>query len=277
MRDFSRFMSRFSCSFLSIWQDREIAMTTWLMVGATFVVAYLLGSIPTGYLFAKYLKGIDIRTVGSGSIGATNVLRTLGKKAGSAVLIIDILKGMGAVVAVQLLYFWLSQYACVFDKTNGEATRQLFEAIAAGLNNGDSISGKFDNPIVQQCVDFIVYKPWVIVTAGIFAILGHSKSVWLNFAGGKSVATSLGFLLALNWLVGLGAFGVFAISAAITKIVSISSILAAIAAMILMFALGQPLAYQLFAIAGGSYVIWRHRANIDRLRKGTEPKIGQKV
>ena len=74
-------------------------MAAWLMVGATFVVAYLLGSIPTGYLFAKYLKGIDIRTMGSGSIGATNILRTLGKKAGFTVLVIDILKGVGAIFA----------------------------------------------------------------------------------------------------------------------------------------------------------------------------------
>ncbi len=251
-------------------------MTTWLMVGATFVVAYLLGSIPTGYLFAKYLKGIDIRTVGSGSTGATNVLRTLGKKAGAVVLIIDILKGAGAVVAVQLLYWWISQHLCLFDDTTNDATTQLFNSIKAGLDKGEPVTAKF-SPVIQECINFLVYKPWVIVTAGIFAILGHSKSVWLNFAGGKSVATSLGFLLALNPFVGLGAFLIFAISAAITKIVSISSILAAIAAMVLMFALGQPFAYQLFAIAGGGYVIWRHRANIDRLRKGTEPKIGQKV
>ena len=249
-------------------------MAAWLMVGATFVVAYLLGSIPTGYLFAQYLKGIDIRTVGSGSIGATNILRTLGKKAGFTVLVIDILKGIGAIFAVYGLYSWLGNSFCVFD----EATGQVFQAIAAAISNGDfDIKAKLSDAAAQQCVDLLVYKPWIMVAAGIFAILGHSKSVWLNFTGGKSVATSLGVLLALNPWVGLGALVVFTISAAMTKIVSISSILAAIAAMVLMFALGQPLAYQLFAIAGGSYVIWRHRSNIDRLRKGTEPKIGQKA
>jgi acyl phosphate:glycerol-3-phosphate acyltransferase len=248
-------------------------MTTWLMVGATFVVAYLLGSIPTGYLFAKYLKNIDIREVGSGSIGATNVLRTLGKKAGAAVLIIDILKGIAAIFAVYLLYLWLGKTECLLDPGTREAIADMVEA----ARSGTAVSASFPNPQASTCLNLALYQPWMIVLGGLFAILGHSKSVWLNFTGGKSVATSLGVLLALNPWVGGGSFLVFAISATITKIVSISSILAAIAAMILMFALGQPIAYQLFAIAGGSYVIWRHRANIDRLRKGTEPKIGQKT
>jgi acyl phosphate:glycerol-3-phosphate acyltransferase len=248
-------------------------MTTWLMVGATFVVAYLLGSIPTGYLFAKYLKGIDIRQVGSGSIGATNVLRTLGKKAGAAVLILDILKGIAAIYASHTFYYWLSVNKCGLDVGEYDAIADIFNA----AQNGISFTANFTNPIVNTCLQLALNKPWITIGTGLFAILGHSKSVWLNFTGGKSVATSLGVLLALNPYVGLGSFIVFAISAAMTKIVSISSILAAIAAMILMFALGQPLAYQLFAIAGGSYVIWRHRDNIDRLRNGTEPKIGQNV
>jgi len=248
-------------------------MAAWLMVGATFVVAYLLGSIPTGYLFAKYLKGIDIRTVGSGSIGATNILRTLGKKAGFTVLVIDVLKGVGAVFAVYWLYLWLGKTECVLDPGTREAIADIVEA----ARSGTAVSANFPDAQAATCLNLALQQPWLIVTAGIFAILGHSKSVWLNFTGGKSVATSLGVLLALNLWVGLGALVVFAISAAFTKIVSISSILAAIAAMVLMIALGQPLAYTLFAIAGGSYVIWRHRSNIDRLRKGTEPKIGQKV
>ncbi len=247
-------------------------MTTWLMVGATFVVAYLLGSFPTGYLFAKYLKGIDIREVGSGSTGATNVLRTLGKKAGAIVLIIDILKGIAAVFAVYWLYIWLGTTECALDPGTREAISDLAEA----ARSGTAISANLPEQ-ATTCLNLAIYQPGLIVLGGLFAILGHSKSVWLNFTGGKSVATSLGVLLALNPIVGLGAFLVFAISAVITKIVSISSILAAISAMVLMFVLGQPLAYQLFAIAGGGYVIWRHRANIDRLRKGTEPKIGQKV
>lgn len=247
-------------------------ITIWLMVGATFVVAYLLGSLPTGYLFGKYLKNIDIREVGSGSTGATNVLRTLGKKAGATVLILDVLKGVAAIFAVYALYFWLGDNACTLDV----GTRDAISDLAEAARQGQAVNASLPEP-AQTCLNLVLQQPWIVIIGGLCAILGHSKSIWLNFTGGKSVATSLGVLLAMNWIVGLGALAVFVISAFITKIVSISSILAAIAAIILMFALGQPIAYQLMVLVAGSYVIWRHRANIQRLRNGTEPKIGQKV
>jgi glycerol-3-phosphate acyltransferase PlsY len=212
--------------------------------GLLLILAYLLGSLPTGYLAGRLLKGIDIRQEGSGSTGATNVLRTLGKVPAIAVLAIDILKGALAIVAVNYAFTHLPGWL-YFTK------------------------------VVDR--SFASWQPWTVVLAGLLALLGHSKSVWLNFTGGKSVATSLGILLAMNWMVGLGALGVFGLSIAITKIVSISSISGAIATPILMIALGQPLPYCLFAIAGGAYVIWRHRTNIQRLLAGTEPKLGQKL
>lgn len=246
----------------------------WVMIAATMVVAYVLGSFPTGYLVAKS-RGIDIRQVGSGSIGATNILRTLGKKAGAAVLLFDILKGVLAVYAVYWLYISLfGETICRLD----EATRTAIADLAQASRLGDSsATSTFATPEANLCANLAIYQPWVVIAAGLSAILGHSKSVWLGFKGGKSVATSLGVLLAMNPLVGLGSFAIFLISAVITKIVSISSILAAIGAMVLMIVLKQPLAYQLLAIVGGAYVIWRHRSNIVRLRNGTEPKIGQKV
>jgi acyl phosphate:glycerol-3-phosphate acyltransferase len=246
----------------------------WLMIAATLVVAYVLGSFPTGYLVAKS-KGIDIREVGSGSIGATNILRTLGKKAGAAVLVFDVLKGVLAVYAVYLLYiYFFSETICQLDNGTKDAISDLVKAARSGDNSAISI---FPNPKDALCVQLALYQPWIIVGAAIAAIVGHSKSVWLGFKGGKSVATSLGVLLAMNPIVGLGTLAVFAITAAITKIVSLSSILGAIGTMILMFALQQPLPYQLLAVFGGAYVIWLHRGNIHRLRKGTEPKIGQKI
>lgn len=246
----------------------------WLMIAATLVVAYVLGSFPTGYLVAKS-KGIDIREVGSGSIGATNILRTLGKKAGAAVLLLDILKGVLAVYAVYWLYISLfGETVCRLDDATRTAIADLVQAARLGDNTATST---FTNPEATFCLNLGLYQPWIVVGAALAAILGHSKSVWLGFKGGKSVATSLGVLLAMNPLVGLGSLLVFAMTATITKIVSISSILAAIGAMILMVLLRQPLPYQIFALFGGAYVIWRHRSNIERLRQGTEPKIGQKI
>ncbi|MEM7554119.1 MAG: glycerol-3-phosphate 1-O-acyltransferase PlsY [Cyanobacteria bacterium P01_A01_bin.84] len=218
-------------------------MTLWLSLCATLIVAtYILGSIPTGYTAAKLLKGIDIREFGSGSTGATNVLRTLGKGPGAFVLLIDCLKG---VLAIFLAY-------------------KLFEV--AALQNW-----------LPATVNPDIWQPWIVVIAGIMAILGHSKSIFLGFSGGKSVATSLGILLAMNWQVGLATFGVFALMMAITRIVSLSSICGAIAVSMVMVVLNQPLAYICFAIAGGIYVILRHKSNIERILAGTEPKIGQKV
>jgi glycerol-3-phosphate acyltransferase PlsY len=211
-------------------------MTKIIVSALLEIAAYLLGSIPTGYLAGRYLKGIDIREHGSGSTGATNVLRTLGKGAGSAVLLIDLLKGAIAVALVDLVY-------AVFPTG----------MIPAG------------------------WQPWLIITTGILALLGHSKSIFLNFTGGKSVATSLGVLLIMNPLVALGTLGSFLIVLALSRIVSLSSICGAIAVNLFMIFLKQPVSYSLFAALAGIYVIIRHQSNIRRLLAGTEPKLGQKL
>lgn len=210
--------------------------------GLLLILAYLLGSIPTGYLAGRLLKGIDIRQAGSGSTGATNVLRTLGKAPAAFVLFVDIFKGALAIVAVNFAFTYLPGW--------------LYYSKVVDTNLAS-------------------WQPWMVTLAGLLALLGHSKSVWLNFTGGKSVATSLGILLAMDWRVGLSTLGVFAISLALTRIVSISSIAGVVAVVVLMFVLGQPLPYGLFAIAGGLYVIWRHRTNIQRLVQGTEPRLGE--
>jgi glycerol-3-phosphate acyltransferase PlsY len=199
------------------------------------LLAYLLGSIPTGYLVGKYLRGIDIREHGSGSTGATNVLRTLGKKAGISVLIIDMLKGMLGIALVKALY----------------------------LNSA--------NPLPPD------WQAWLILATGLAAVIGHSKSIFLNFDGGKSVATSLGVLLMMSPWVALATLGSFLLVLAISRIVSLSSITGAIAVIILMLVLKQPLPYILFASVAGLYVIIRHRGNIERLLSGTEPRLGQKL
>nr|WP_318700166.1 MULTISPECIES: glycerol-3-phosphate 1-O-acyltransferase PlsY [unclassified Roseofilum] len=222
-------------------RERGEVMQGAIAVGV-LIGAYLLGSIPTGYWLTKALKGIDIRESGSGSTGATNVLRTVGKGAALTVLLVDVLKGVAAIFLVRFAYQW-----------------QILTLDEQG-------------------------QSWIVVLAGFLALFGHSLSIWLIWnqpegkslsKGGKSAATSLGVLLALYWPVGLLTFAVFGSVIGITRIVSLGSMSAAIAVSALMAAFHQPLAYEIFGIMGGLYVIWRHRSNIERLLAGTEPKIGQ--
>jgi acyl phosphate:glycerol-3-phosphate acyltransferase len=195
------------------------------------VVAYLWGSIPTGFLLTKALKGIDIREHGSGNTGATNVFRVAGKAAGITALGIDLLKGLLAV--------W-----------------SMMRLVAAALPTALSAEG----------------TAWAYMLAGLMAVLGHSRSVWLGFTGGKSAATGLGVLLALAWPVGLSVIAVFAVALALSQTVSVGSIVASLSVTVFMVMTHQPVAYILLAVAGGCYVILRHRDNISRLFAGTEPK-----
>ncbi|MBW4516732.1 MAG: glycerol-3-phosphate 1-O-acyltransferase PlsY [Timaviella obliquedivisa GSE-PSE-MK23-08B] len=218
-------------------------MAVWLgfcvMVG---LGAYLLGSLPTGYLAGRIVKGIDIREHGSKSTGATNVLRTVGKIPAIVVLLIDVLKGAAAIALTRLAY--------------------ELPMIAS---------------IIPAEVNLQSWLPYAVTLSGLAVLLGHSRSIWLNFSGGKSVATGLGLLLAMALPVGLGSLAAFAVTLAISRIVSLSSIAAALAAIGLMVGLQQPLPFQGLAIAGGLFVIWRHQANLQRLIAGTEPRLGQKV
>lgn len=215
-------------------------MVFWIVSVAGLAVAYLFGSVPPGYLAGKLLKGIDIREHGSRSVGATNVLRAVGKWPALAVLLIDVLKGVAVVVFARWFYPWLYTWLSV-----------------------------------APALDLQALLPWAVCFAGLAALLGHSRSIWLNFAGGKSAATGLGVLLAMSWPVGLGAAAVFGVVVAVARIVSLGSMLAALAAIALVCGLEQPLPYRLLVIAGGIYVIVRHRANIQRLLAGTEPRVGR--
>jgi glycerol-3-phosphate acyltransferase PlsY len=217
-------------------------MVFWIASLVGLAVAYLFGSLPTGYLAGKLLKGIDIREHGSRSTGATNVLRTLGKWPALAVLLIDVLKGVAAVVFARWFYL---RFSTVLSDTPPTA------------------------------LDLQSAEPWAVCLAGLGVLLGHGRSIWLNFTGGKSAATGLGVLLAMSWPVGVGAVVVFGVALGISRIVSLSSMLAALTAIALVCGLQQPLPYRLLVIAGGLYVILRHHANIRRLLSGTEPRLGQ--
>jgi len=217
-------------------------MVFWIASLIGLGIAYLFGSLPTGYLAGKLLKGIDIREHGSRSVGATNVLRTVGKWPALVVLLVDVLKGVGAIVFARWFYDWL----CTLPFAQLPTESDLQTSI-----------------------------PWAVCLAGLAALLGHGRSIWLNFTGGKSAATGLGILLAVSWPVGLGAAIAFGVVLTVSRIVSLGSMIAALTAIILVCSLEQPLPYRLLVIAGGVYVIVRHRANIQRLRVGTEPRLGQ--
>lgn len=204
--------------------------------GAFLLIAYLLGSIPTGFLAGYWLENIDIRDYGSGSTGATNVLRVLGTKAAVAVLVVDLLKGAIAVGVVKVSIAQLPSLA-------------LSEHWAA----------------------------WLVVFSALAAVFGHSKSIWLGFSGGKSVATSLGALLMMTPSVALAGVAVFGFTLGTSRMVSLSSLMSAIAINIFMITFGEPMPYIIFAVCAALYVLWRHRTNVERILAGTEPKIGQKV
>lgn len=189
--------------------------------------SYLIGSIPTGYIVVKLFTGQDIRTIGSGSTGATNVKRVMGKKWFFIVMLLDALKGALPVALT----------ACFMP---------AFKEI--GL---------------------------LPVVAAVCVILGHSKSVFLNFTGGKSVASGVGTLMALNWQAGIIIAAVWGVVTWVSKYVSLGSIVALALAPLIMWFLNAPIAYIIYALIAAIYVIYLHRENIKRLRQGTENKVRQ--
>ena len=190
------------------------------MLVATFLLAYLLGSIPFGLVITRGLGLGDLRAIGSGNIGATNVLRTGNKGAAAATLLLD--AGKGAVAVMLARHF------------AGETAAMV---------------------------------------AGFAAFLGHLFPVWLRFKGGKGVATYLGIMLALAWPVGLAACGTWLATALVLRYSSLAALVATAAVPFWLALLGPSAAIPL-AIALAALVWLRHRANIARLRSGSEPKIG---
>ena len=211
---------------------------------SVIVIAYLLGSIPFGYLIVRATQGADVRETGSGGTGATNVSRRAGKTAGLVTLLLDALKGAAA-VAIAKMVLGLP----VFD-----------EATLSGVSLG------------------IAY--WWVAAAAIAGILGHIFPVWLRFRGGKGVATGVGVFLMLSPLAVAFAGVIFVLVVWRTRYVSLGSILAAVA--IPLFVLLRNVFVQAVdpvapsmtaAMAGTMLIVFAHRENIRRLISGTENKF----
>jgi acyl phosphate:glycerol-3-phosphate acyltransferase len=229
-------------------------------MAATFLLclfAYCLGAIPTGYWLGKLLKGIDIRTVGSGSTGATNVLRSVGKGPAVFVLFFDMFKGALPVI--------LGISACQ------AAGQQIIPLPAVLMLRADAAA---DSPFMQ----FMIANLIPAALGGIVAMIGHARSIFLGFGGGKSAATGLGSLAAMSPLTAVCMFAVFVSTIFITRYVSLGSILGAISGPFFMyyFTHGQ-ISFVIYNIVASSYVIVRHKSNIKRLLAGTELKFGQKA
>jgi acyl phosphate:glycerol-3-phosphate acyltransferase len=207
-----------------------------LTFAVVVIGSYLLGSIPFGYLAGR-IAGVDIRSRGSGNVGATNVTRTLGKVYGYPVFAADFLKGFAAVKVSMLI-----------------ATRVQPEGIPSEMFG---------------------------IVAAVSSVLGHSFPVWLRFKGGKGVATSAGALFGLAPVAALIGTAIWILTFLLTRYVSMASITAAAALPLIILITswlsqsgGKSLFYSSACLA--AVVIWRHRSNLSRLMRGTEPRFTRK-
>lgn len=226
----------------------------------SFIVgAYLLGSISFAYLIGR-AKGIDIRTVGSGNVGASNIGRTFGRRWGIFCFALDVIKGMAPVLLAGAVFGLLAKPLSALDLTT----------------------------------------MWLWMAVGVAAIMGHMFSIFLKFRGGKGVATGFGFMLGvyphLSWPV-LAALAVWLVVIKLSRMISCASIVAALSLPIWFMvvtlvreavgrgssASGAPEAWVAIAhgwpflvvtIALALLIVWKHRANIGRILAGTEPKVG---
>lgn len=191
----------------------------WQMPAMMLLMGYVLGSIPFGLLLTRFAGAGDIRAIGSGNIGATNVLRTGRKGLAMATLLLDLAKGAAAV-----------------------------------------------------CIARVV-SPDDAVIAGAAALIGHLYPVWLRFKGGKGVATLMGVMVALDWRIGAIYAALWLGVLALARISSAGGVVAALSVPLAAWAMGRGDLVPIGA-ALALLVLWRHRDNIGRLMRGTEPRIG---
>ncbi len=193
------------------------------MLALAWLMSYLVGSCPSAYLLVRLVKGTDIRTVGSGNVGATNAARAVGPWAGLVVLAADVLKGVAASTLVPRVF--------------------LHDV-----------------------------SPAMALSCGLAAVIGHDAPVWLRFRGGKGVATTIGALAAGQPLVAGVMVGVWAVVFAGWRYVSVASMAGALAIPLALLARHRPSSEVLAGAALALLIVAQHRANVQRLLAGAEPR-----
>jgi glycerol-3-phosphate acyltransferase PlsY len=212
-------------------------MMSALLLMGILILSYALGSVPVGLVVAWLKTGRDLRATGSGKTGATNVMRSAGRKWGFLTLFLDGLKAFIAVMAATLLW--------------------PLSTMSVG-------SLVVDVSVVQSL-------------AGVAAIIGHNHPIFAGFRGGRGVSSFFGSMVYLNWPVALLGIGTLTVVAMVSRFMSLASIIAGLvtcAAMVVLYAVGRvPLPHAAYAVLLVSYIVYAHRDNISRLLHGTERKL----
>lgn len=210
----------------------------YLLLYLLIPLAYIIGSIPFGVIISK-MKGIDLRTTGSKNIGATNVLRTMGKIPALATLLGDALKGALPVLMCRAILTYIGQ-----NEDAGSIYREA--ALWEGM-------------------------------VGLMAIVGHTHSVFLSFRGGKGVATGLGVIIVYSPISAVSVLLIWLLIAGITRYSSLAAIGASLSLPVVISIFDGALFKIYFCIFIAFLIVLRHKDNIKRLLEGTEPKFGQRI
>ncbi len=210
-------------------------MTEYFILFLIFIICYLIGSIPFGLILTKIFDNNDLRNIGSGNIGATNVLRTGNKTLALLTLILDLSKSF-----IPLFIFFKL----------------------------------YPHPIINDFFNLIIIdKIFLILVFGYFFVLGHCFPIWLKFKGGKGIATSLGVILSIDFFIGLCLLTIWILVFLIFKISSLSALISSTSFPILIFFKYEKVNLLYLSILLTIFVFFTHRANIIRLLKKEEKKI----
>ena len=210
-------------------------MTEYFILFLIFIICYLIGSIPFGLILTKIFDNNDLRNIGSGNIGATNVLRTGNKTLALLTLILDLSKSF-----IPLFIFFKL----------------------------------YPHPIINDFFNLIIIdKIFLILVFGYFFVLGHCFPIWLKFKGGKGIATSLGVILSIDFFIGLCLLTIWILVFLIFKISSLSALISSTSFPILIFFKYEKVNLLYLSILLTIFVFFTHRTNIIRLLKKEEKKI----